>query len=60
MYDNYRPMQGILTPHSVVRTFNGEMSQQRFVYEVKYNESIPDSMFEASITYDPKLGPRKR
>jgi len=60
VYDNYRPMQGILTPHSVVRNFNGEMSQQRFVYEVKYNQPIPDSMFEATITYDAKQGPRKR
>jgi hypothetical protein len=60
VYDNYRPMQGILTPHSVVRNFNGEMSQQRFVYEVKYNLPIPDLMFEATITYDAKQGPRKR
>jgi hypothetical protein len=60
VYDNYRPMQGILTPHSVVRNFNGEMSQQRFVYEVKYNQPIPDSMFDATITYDAKQGPRKR
>jgi hypothetical protein len=60
VYDNYRPIQGIQTPHSVVRNFNGEMSQQRFVYQVKYDEPIPDSMFEASITYDAKQGPRKR
>ena len=60
VYDNYRPMQGILTPHSVVRNFNGEMSQQRFVHEVKYNQPMPDSMFDATITYDAKQGPRKR
>jgi hypothetical protein len=60
VYDNYRPIQGIMTPHSVVRNFNGEMSQQRFVYAVKYNEAMPDSMFEATITYDAKQGPRKR
>jgi hypothetical protein len=36
------------------------MSQQRFVYQVKYDEPIPDSMFEAAITYDAKQGPRKR
>jgi hypothetical protein len=60
VYDNYRPIQGIMTPHSVVRNFNGEMSQQRFVYAVKYNEAMPDSMFDATVTYDAKRGPRKR
>jgi hypothetical protein len=60
VYDNYRRIQGIMTPHSVVRNFNGEMSQQRFVYAVKYNEAMPDSMFDATITYDAKQGPRKR
>jgi hypothetical protein len=60
VYDNYRPIQGIMTPHSVVRNFNGEMSQQRFVDAVKYNEAMPDSMFEAKVTYDAKEGPRKR
>jgi hypothetical protein len=60
VYDNYRPIQGIMTPHSVVRNFNGEMSQQRFVSAVKYNEAMPDSMFEATVTYDAKQGPRKR
>ncbi|HEV2731868.1 MAG TPA: hypothetical protein VGV15_17695, partial [Terriglobales bacterium] len=60
VYDNYRPIQGIMTPYSVVRNFNGEMSQQRFVHAVKYNDAMSDSLFDASITYDAKEGPRKR
>jgi hypothetical protein len=60
VYDNYRPIQGIMTPHSVVRNFNGEMSQQRFVQAIKYNEAMPDSLFDATVTYDAKQGPRKR
>jgi len=26
VYDNYRLVQGIMTPHSITRNFNGEMS----------------------------------
>jgi hypothetical protein len=58
--DNYKPVQGIMTPHSVTRKFNGEMSQQRFINMVRYNLDLPDTMFEAAVTYDPKSGPQKR
>ena len=60
IYDNYKPVQGIMTPHSITRNFNGEMSQQRFINIAKYNLSLPDTMFEAGVTYDPESGPQKR
>jgi len=60
IYDNYKLVQGIMTPHSITRRFNGEMSQQRFINVAKYNLSLPDSMFEASVTYDPLRPPAKR
>ena len=60
IYDNYKPVQGIMTPHSVTRKFNGEMSQQRFIHMARYNLNLPDTMFEATVTYDPKSGPQKR
>lgn len=53
VYDSYKPEQGIMTPHSITRYFNGEMSQQRFIATAKYNLDLPDSMFEANTTYDP-------
>jgi hypothetical protein len=60
IYDNYKPVQGIMTPHSITRLFNGDMSQQRFIEVAKYNLPLPDSMFEADVTYDPMQPPAKR
>lgn len=60
VYDNYRPVQGIMTPFSVTRFYNGDMSNQRFLNSVSYNTGVSDSLFNASITYDPNKGlPRK-
>jgi hypothetical protein len=49
IYDNYRPVQGIMTPFSVTRQQNGWATNQRFIFEVKYNQNPPDSMFEAEL-----------
>src|SRR5580704_9029586 len=57
VYDSYKLVQGIWTPHSVTRYFNGETSQQRFIAIASYNLTLPDSMFEAAVTYDPKAPP---
>ncbi len=59
VYDNYRLVQGIMTPHSITRYFNGETSQQRFVNIAKYNLPLPNTMFEASVNYDPKAPLKK-
>jgi hypothetical protein len=60
VYDNYRLVQGIMTPFDVARYYNGDMSNQRFLNSVTYNQGLNDSMFEASVTYDPnKPAPRK-
>jgi hypothetical protein len=59
IYDNYKLVQGIWTPHSITRYYNGESSQQRFISTAAYNQKLPDSMFEASVTYDPKLPQKK-
>jgi len=53
VFDNYKPEQGIMTPHSITRYFNGESSQQRFIYTAKYNLKLPDSLFDANVTYNP-------
>ena len=54
VYDNYKPVQGITTPHSVTRYYNGDMTQQRFIQTAKYNLSLPNTQFEATVNYDPK------
>jgi len=53
-YDSYRMVQGIMTPFSVTRYRDGEVSNQRFITDTKYNQSLADSMFVGSVTWDPK------
>lgn len=61
VYDNYKPIQGIMTPLSVTRGRNGDMMNQRFINSVKYNQNLPDSMFQANVSYDPTSSkPKKR
>jgi hypothetical protein len=60
VFDNYRPVQGVMTPFSVTRFYNGDMSSQRFLTSVSYNKGLSDSMFAADVTYDPlKDAPKK-
>jgi hypothetical protein len=54
-YDNYRPVQGIMTPFSIMLYTNDEPVNQRFVTKVKYNQNLPSSMFEL-----PKLTEKKK
>jgi hypothetical protein len=61
IYDAYRPTQGFMTPFSITRFYNGEMSNQRFLNTVTYNSGLNESMFEVKTTYDPNvLPPRKK
>jgi hypothetical protein len=60
VYDNYRPVQGIMTPFSVTRFFNGDMANQRFLNSVSYNRGLRDAMFQAEVGYDPKKNPESR
>jgi hypothetical protein len=54
VYDNWRSEQGINTAHTIVGMRNGEMTRQRFIQSVSYNQGIPDSKFTAAATYVPK------
>jgi hypothetical protein len=60
IYDSYKLVQGIWTPHSITRYYNGETSQQRFISTASYNLKLPDTMFEAAVTYDPKTPMKSR
>jgi hypothetical protein len=59
VYDSYRPVQGIMTPYTITRFLNGEMSNQRFLHSVTYNTGLQDSMFMASVSYDPKKAKKR-
>ena len=49
VYDNYRPIQGVMTPFTITRFYNGDMSNQRFLTAVSYNQGLNPSLFEASL-----------
>jgi hypothetical protein len=49
-----------MTPFSITRFYNGDMSNQRFLNSVSYNQGLKDSLFEAQVTYDPNKGPAKK
>jgi hypothetical protein len=59
IYDNYRPVQGIMTPYSLTRYFNGDMANQRFINSVTYNETLNLAMFDPHSGYDPNKVPSK-
>lgn len=60
VFSNYRLIQGIQTPFSVVRHRNGEMTSQRFITSVTYNNGFPATMFETKgLTYNQPNGERK-
>jgi len=54
VYDNYREVQGVMTPFTITRFYNGDMSGQRFLTAVSYNQGISDSRFEATALSRPK------
>jgi hypothetical protein len=53
IYDNYRPVQGVMTPYGFTRYYNGDMQTQRFVNAVHYNEELDQTMFDPNSSYDP-------
>jgi hypothetical protein len=54
VYDNYREIQGIMTPYTVTRFYNGDISGQRFMTAVTYNPGLSDSQFEAQTSVPQK------
>lgn len=46
VFDNYRPVQGIMTPFDTTTYFNGDMSGQSFLTSAAYNQGLSDSFFD--------------
>lgn len=45
-YDDYHPIEGVMTPLTLTRLHNGDMSSQIFLREVKYNVNMPADLFD--------------
>lgn len=53
VFSNYKIVQGINTPYSTVRMENGEMSNQRYVNSVTFNNGFDRALFETKgLTYN--------
>jgi hypothetical protein len=59
IYDNYRQVQGIMTPFDVARYFNGDMANQRFLNSAAYNQGLDSAMFDPNSGYNPNKQPSK-
>jgi hypothetical protein len=59
IYDNYRPVQGIMTPYSFTRYYNGDMQSQRFLNSIHYNQGFDQAMFDPNSGYDPNKPAKK-
>ena|ERR1700678_865172 len=60
VYGNYKPVEGVQTPYSVVYYLNDEMASQRFLTSAKYNTEMPPTLFEPKgITYNQGKQPQK-
>jgi len=60
IYDNYKMIQGVATPLSITRLHNGDMVNQRFITDASYNQNLPDSQFQANVTWNPHDMPPKK
>ena len=45
-YSDYHPVQGIMTPLTLTRVRNGDMSSQRFLTKVTYNQPLAADLFD--------------
>ena len=59
VYDNYKPVLGIMAPYSVTRFFNGDMSNQRFLNSVTINQGLDPAMFDPNSGYNPNKPEKK-
>lgn len=53
IYENYRPISGILAAFNITRYFNGDMASQRFLNSVTINQGLDPTMFDPNSGYNP-------
>jgi hypothetical protein len=59
IFDNYRPVQGVMVAWGFTRYFNGDMQSQRFASAVHINQPLNEAMFDPNSGYDPNKAPGK-
>jgi len=60
VYENYRPVSGIMAPYNVTRFFNGDMAGERFFFNVTINQGLDRAMFDPNSGYNPNKGGKKK
>ena len=50
IYENYRTVSGVMVPFNVTRYFNGDMSNERFLFTVTLNQGLDEKMLPDNIT----------
>jgi hypothetical protein len=60
IFDNYRPVQGIMTAWGFTRYYNGDMQSQRFLFAIHYNQGVDEAMFDPNSGYNPNKSDKKR
>lgn len=60
VYENYKPISGVMVPQNVTRFFNGDMSNQRFIFSATINQGLDPAMFDPNSGYDPNKPAKKR
>ena len=59
LWDNYRLVQGVMTPYGFTRYYNTDMQSQRFVSNASYSQSLNPAMFDPNSGYNPNKPPGK-
>jgi hypothetical protein len=60
VYENYRLVQGVMTPYNVTRFFNEDMANERFIFAATLNQSLDETMFDPNSNYNPNKVPAKQ
>jgi hypothetical protein len=60
VYENYKPVSGVMAPYNVTRFFNDDMASQRFLNSVTINQGVDEAMFDPNSGYDPNKPPGKQ
>jgi len=60
VYDNYKPVSGMMAPFNITRFFNGDMASQRFLNSVTINQGLDQAMFDPNSGYNPNKPEKKK
>ena len=60
VYENYKPVSGVMAPYNITRFFNEDMASQRFLNSVTINQGLDEAMFDPNSGYNPNKPPGKQ